>query len=203
MSRLEKPAEVSVPLIDAIASRWSPVGFADRPVDPATLRACLEAARWAPSCYNEQPWAVLVTRKPDAAREQLFACLSERNRSWAHAAPVLLLAVARERFSKNGKPNRHAQYDTGQAVAMLIVQATALGLHAHQMAGFDAGQAARAFGIPADATPMAVVAIGHLGEVEDLSADLREREESPRSRRPLGEIARAESWDGPSAFPEE
>ncbi len=202
MSRLDKPAEVSVPILDAIARRWSPVGFAGRPVPPEALRACLEAARWAPSCFNEQPWVFLVARKGEAAYERLFGTLSERNRAWAGAAPVLLLAVARERFTKNGNPNRHAQYDTGQAMAMLLVQATALGLHAHQMAGFDAAASAEVFGIPEDATPMAVLALGYLGEVADLPDALRERELSARSRVPLPAIARESAWEGPPAFEE-
>ncbi len=133
---MEKPADAQYPIHDLIKRRWSPRAFSDRPVERDILRSLLEAARWAPSSNNEQPWNFIVATKDDQAEfSRLLSCLVEGNSLWAQHAPVLMVSVARMSFEDDGKPNRHAFHDVGQAVANLIVQATTLGLMVHQMAG--------------------------------------------------------------------
>jgi len=195
---MEKPAETQQPIHEIIARRWSPRAIdPDRSVSRETLISLLEAARWAPSSGNEQPWRYLVfDRGNPEALEKAWDCLSQGN-AWARKAPLLLLSVAKNNRARNDQPNRHAQHDTGLASENLVLQAVSLGLVAHQMAGFDAGRAREAFAIPDDYTPMAMIAIGYAGNVEDLPPDLQERENAPRSRKPLSEIAFSARWDTP------
>ena len=193
---MEKPAETEHPVHELIQRRWSPRAFAARAVEPEKLRSLLEAARWAASCFNEQPWSFIVAAK-DAegdAYERLLSCLVESNALWAGRAPVLMISVARLAFKRNGKPNRHAFHDTGQAAAHLALQATALGLAVHQMAGFDVSKAREQFNIPEGFEPVAAIALGYPGDPEDLPENLREKELSPRARRPLEEFVFGGSW---------
>ncbi len=172
--------------------RRSGFAFSERRVEPEEVRGVLEAARWAPSSYNEQPWSFLVATADESEEyERMAGCLAEGNRRWACRAPVLLLSVARTRFSKNGRENRHALHDVGLATGNLILQATALGLSAHAMGGFDRGRARELYGIPEDHEPVAVIALGYPGDTESLPGDLRERETAPRARRPLAEFVYA------------
>lgn len=195
---MEKKAVTDHPVHDLIARRWSPRAVdPSRPVEPEQVRSLLEAARWAPSCFNEQPWRYLVFDGSDEpARERARACLAEGN-AWARQAPLLLLSVARETFTRNDKPNRHAQHDVGLATENLVLQATALGLATHQMAGYDADRARREFRIPEGYTPMAMIAVGHPGSAAELPEPLREREAAPRERRALEEIAFDGGWERP------
>lgn len=182
-----------------LGNRWSPRAFAaDKPVSRDTLMACLEAARWAPSCFGDEPWRYIVAdRDTDrACWEKLLACLAPKNRSWAQHAPVLLLSCAVADF-RNGNPNRWAQHDTGAASLSLCVQAEAMGLASHQMGGFDVDAARAAFGIPADVTPMAAIALGYQAPADHLEGDLRDRELAERQRQPLGECFFAGEWDKP------
>jgi nitroreductase len=192
-----KPAITRVPIHDLIAQRWSPVAFdAQRPVSRAQLIALLEAARWAPSCFGDQPWRYIVwDRFTDAAAwEQAQSCLTPGNQNWAHNPPILMLSLAGSVFSANGNPNRWAQHDTGAASENICLQATALGLMAHQMGGFDVDQARTLFGIPADYTPMAMIAVGYQSTSEGLNDKLRQREAAARARRPLEEMFFADVW---------
>src|SRR3954463_9809046 len=158
---MERLRDAAHPIHDLLRRRWSPRAFSDRPVEREKLLSVLEAARWAPSSNNEQPWHYLVARKEEPEEfARLLACLVEKNQSWAKAAPVLMLSVASTVFARNGKPNRHALHDVGQAVADLTVQATALGLFVHQMAGFSAEKARETYGIPENAEPVAALAVG-------------------------------------------
>jgi nitroreductase len=157
----------------------------------------LEAARWAPSCFNEQPWRFLVFDESDPeAFERARACLAEGN-AWALKAPVLLISVARDNFAKNEKLNRTAQHDVGLATENLLLQAVELQLAAHAMAGFDVERARREFNIPDGYTVLAMIAVGnpYRGRLEDLGEKLRARELAPRERKPIGEIAFAGTWD--------
>ena len=194
---LEKPAVTQVAIAELIARRWSPRAIdPNRPVSREHLLALLEAARWAPSCFGDQPWRYLVWdrfRDP-AGWQQAFECLAEGNQDWVKNAPVLLLAVAAPNFGHNNKPNRWAQYDTGAASENLCLQATALGLVAHQMGGFDPDRARARFGIPADHACMAMIAVGHSGSVEALPDALRERELASRERKSLASIAFEGGW---------
>lgn len=195
---MRKPAPTDVPIHDLIASRWSPRALdPERPVPPAARHAILEAARWAPSCFNEQPWRFLVFDASDpAALESARGCLAEGN-AWARSAPLLLLSAARESFTRNGKPNPHARHDVGLATENLLLQAEALGLSGHAMAGFDAERARGQFGIPEGFAPVAMIAIGYALPAERLTESERVTEGSPRSRHPLGSVAFASRWDSP------
>ena len=193
----EKPAATSVVIADVIAHRWSPRAIdPDQPVSREHLFALLEAARWAPSCFGDEPWRYLVwDRFRDAAGwRQAFACLAEGNQVWVKNAPVLLLSVATPNFGHNNQPNRWAQHDTGAARENLCLQAAALGLVAHQMGGFDPEKAKATFNIPADHSCMAMIAVGHPGPVEVLTDALREKEQAPRERKPLAQIVFAGVW---------
>jgi nitroreductase len=184
-----------------IAERWSPRAFADRDVAPEKVLACLEAARWAPSCYNEQPWYVIVGRRGEGETHgRVFECLVEQNQRWAGAAPVLAISVAKPTFDLDGRANRHARHDVGLATMNLMLQAQALGLAAHAMAGFSRKKAHEVFGIPEDHEPMAAIAIGYEGEADTLPEDLAEKERAPRQRRPLSDWVVGETWGERAPF---
>ncbi|TAL12513.1 MAG: nitroreductase [Nitrospirae bacterium] len=192
---MEKPADTRHPIHDLLKRRWSPRAFSDRPVEPDTLRSLLEAARWAPSSSNEQPWNFLVATKDDQAEfSRLLSCLMEGNILWAQRAPVLMVSVARMSFEEGGEPNRHAYYDVGQAVADLSVQATALGLFVHQMAGFHPDKVRELYGVPKEFEPVAMIALGYPGDPESLPEKFRTREVAPRGRKPLAEFVFAGRW---------
>lgn len=191
---MDKTARTSRPIHPLLSQRWSPRAFADRPVEPARLVALLEAARWAPSSYNEQPWHFIVAPRVETESfDRLLGCLSRGNASWAGKAPVLMLAVA-QLVDEDGDPNRHAFYDVGQAVAQMALQALDLGLYMHQMAGFDVEKAQQVFAIPTQFEPAAAIALGYLGDPAGLPERYREGEVRPRSRKPLAEFVFAGQW---------
>ncbi len=192
---MEKPAEVDHPVHPLIQRRWSPRAFAGRKVAPQALRSLLEAARWAPSCYNEQPWFFIVaTRDDTTAFERLLACLTPGNQRWAQHAAVLALSVAKLTFDRNQKPNRHALHDVGQAVANMAIQATATDLRVHQMGGFDAAKVRETYAIPAGFEPVAAIAIGYDADEAAIPESLREQERAPRTRKPLDSFVFEEKW---------
>lgn len=181
----EKSAETSAALHPLLAERWSPRGFdRDHRLDDAQLTALLEAARWAPSANNSQPWRFLVARRGDAAFAQLAELLAPGNRSWAPAASALILVAART-SDDDGRPRPWALYDTGQAVAALTVQASSDGLFVHQMGGFDADGARLRFELDDSLTPVVVMAVGRHDAQATLAEPLATRERAPRSRDPL------------------
>jgi len=193
----QKPATTCVKIHDIIQKRWSPRAFdPDRSVSHDDLLALLEAARWAPSSFNDQPWRFIVCDKAvdEAAWQQAFTALVEKNRQWAKNAPVLILAVAMDNFNHNGQPNRCAMYDTGAASVSLCLQATALGLCVHQMGGFDAAKAREFFKLPGDCKPMAMMAVGYQAELDVLDDDFKEAELAERSRAALNERFYAGQW---------
>lgn len=192
---MEKPAGAAHPIHDVIARRWSPRAFDERPVEQETLKSLFEAARWAPSSNNEQPWRFIVASKETSTDyDRLFACLVEGNRKWAFRAPVLILSVASLLFEDDGKPNRHALHDTGMAAENFVLQATALGLQAHQMAGFDTQKARETCLIPTGFDPVAMIALGYPGDPAVLPDYLREREIKPRERQPIGDFVFSIKW---------
>ncbi len=197
----EKPFETEPPIHQLLARRWSPRAIdPDLPVPREAIHAMLEAARVAPSSFNEQPWRFLVFDGEDPkALERARSCLTAGN-AWARQAPVLLLSVASETWARDGSPNRHAQHDVGMASENLALQATASGLAVHFMAGFDFERARELFAIPQAFTPMAMIAVGYPGKLEELPPKLRDRELAPRKRKPIEEIAFAGTWGRP--FPE-
>jgi len=189
----------SRPLVhELLARRWSPRAIdSHRPVSRLAVLTLLEAARIAPSCFNEQPWRFLVFDDEDPeALEQARSLLVAGN-SWAKLAPVLILTAAAERWQTDGCPNRHAQHDLGLASENLALQATSLGLAVHFMAGFDSESARQIFGVPEGFTLMAMVAIGHPAAAESLPEKLRARELALRQRRPIDEIAFQGRWARP------
>ena len=196
---MEKLAPADHPIHDVLARRWSARAIdATKPVARETLLSLLEAARWAPSSSNEQPWRFLVfdDTVPEA-REQARGILTGGNLAWAPRAPVLLLTVAHETFEKNGTPNRHALHDVGLATENLLLQAAAHGLVCHPMAGYEAEKARALFAIPEGWTSLAMIAIGHPGPLDVLPEKMRDRELLPRVRKPLAEIAFAGTWARP------
>ena len=194
-TELNKTAVTQYPIHPLLAERWSPRAFSDRPIPADVQGSLLEAARWAPSSSNEQPWRfILVQRKDEVAHSRIVETLSSNNRIWASRAPLLIVGVASMLRSSSGRPNGHAWYDLGQSVAHLSIQATAAGLYLHQMGGFDKEQARVALEIPENYEPAGVIAVGYLGDVSELPEDLQARERNPRSRRPLPESVFNGKW---------
>lgn len=174
--------------------RWSPRSFSDREVSTESLRKVFEAARWTASSYNEQPWRFLLGRKPDETYKNIFDSLNENNQKWAATAPVLILGMSNTRSSRNGQVNRVALFDLGAASSYLTLEATALGLATHQMGGFDAEKARKAFRIPDEYNLGSVIALGYEGEPAALKDEtLIEKETEPRERKSLNEIVFASS----------
>jgi len=184
---------------DLILRRWSPRAFSEKPVSDTELKTLFEAARWAASSSNEQPWRFLVGKKGDAAWRKIFNALVEFNQNWAKSAPVLILSVAKKTFTAKGEANGWNLHDTGAATASLALQATAIGLHAHSMAGFDKEQARASFAIPTDYDLAAVTAVGYFGDPESLPDYMRKMEVAPRQRKPLEEIVFTD-WEKPAEF---
>jgi nitroreductase len=196
---MEKLAPTQHEIHDILSRRWSPRAFDARPIEREKLQSLFEAARWAPSCNNAQPWRFLIARKGEPQYEQLFGCLVEGNQRWARRAPVLLLSVAKLTF-EDGSPNRHAYHDVGLAAENLVLQATAMGLAAHQMAGYHLDKVRAEFAIPPDFDPVAAIAIGYPGEPGILEERLRQREMKPRERSPIAEFVFAAQWNQPASL---
>jgi nitroreductase len=196
----DKTADTSVEVAALIAARWSP-----RALDPAAevtdaqLRALLEAARWAPSYGNTQPARYLVGRRGDDTFDRIFGVLNSGNKEWTHAASALLLGAVVLRNSKGEVPL--AEYGLGLASENLVLQAVAEGLVAHQMSGFDADAARAAFALPDDVRPIVAIAVGKLGDPDQLAERRRERELAPRTRLPLAEFAFSGAWGRPAFAP--
>jgi len=195
-----KPAITQVSIDNTIANRWSGRAYdAAKAVSHAQVIALLEAARWAPSCFGDQPWCFVVWNKASnpQAWQQAFDCIVPGNQAWVKDAPVLVLVCADTLFSHNQQPNRWAQYDTGAAAENLCLQASALGLMAHQMGGFDANLTREKFNIPAQYTPMAMISVGHPADVATLGGDVLARETAERTRKPLTELFFDATWNQP------
>jgi len=187
---LKKPAQTSRPIHDLLARRWSTRAFdAAKPVSREQLTTLLEAGRWAPSCNGDEPWRYLVwdrARDPEGF-QKAFDCLSDNNRKWVKNVPLLMLSCAGSNFAATGKPNRWTQHDTGAASLSIALQADVLGLAAHQMGGFDAEKARAVFGIPAEYTPMAMIAVGYQAAPDVLDEETKKKELIPRARKPIAE----------------
>ena len=196
--RMEKPAQTEHPILDLLARRWSPRAFADRRVEPEKLRRLFEAARWSASSFNEQPWRFILATKDDPREyARLLGCLIEKNQAWAVHAPVLMLGLTRTHFTKTGKPNRVHEHDLGLAMGNLTIQAMAMDLWVHQMAGIDPDQARTTYSVPDDFTILTACAIGYMGDPDILPEGLREAERSTRSREPLDEFVFARTFGEP------
>ncbi|MBD1844769.1 nitroreductase family protein [Cyanobacteria bacterium FACHB-63] len=192
---MDKVVPTEYPIEPILQNRWSPLAFSDRPVEPEKLRSALEAARWAASSFNEQPWSFIVATKDNPTEfDRLLGCLAEGNQEWAKSAPVLMISVAKLNFEKNGSENRHAFHDVGAAEANLAAQATALGLYVHQMAGFDVAKAKELYSIPQGYEPVDAIALGYLGDPHQLSDRLQQRLSAPRSRKPFKDFVFTGRW---------
>jgi nitroreductase len=199
--REERRATTDHPISETLARRESPYAFDARMVDVATLRSLFEAARWAASSYNEQPWRYVVATREDARTyDAILKCLVEANRAWAKTAPVLAVGVVGLAFARNGKPNVAAAHDLGAASAQLTFEATTRGLYVHQMVGFDPEAARAAFSIPEGFEAKTALAIGYRGDPSALSEALAAKDAAPRTRRPLREIVFGGRFGDP-AFP--
>jgi nitroreductase len=193
-----KRAPVSDALLPVVLERWSPRSFDSREVNPADLKRVFEAARWAPSSFNEQPWRFIIGQRGSATFQKIASSLSAGNQPWAPNAPVLILGVAKTHFTQNNNPNYYALFDLGAASAIVTLQAASMGLATHQMAGYDREAARRSFGIPEEFAMGSVMALGYQGEPSALPNEkLIEMETSPRTRKPLSEIV-LEAWGVPA-----
>lgn len=195
---MEKPADNENPIHDLLKRRWSPRAFAERPVEHDKLRSLFEAARWAPSAFNAQPWSFIVATKEDlSGYDRLLNCMPTANH-WAQRAPVLLLSVTNLYHPDTGKPDRFAHYGLGLAVENFVLQATALGLFCHQTGGLNVEKARTEFNIPEGSEPVDVIAIGYVGDLDALPDDLREQELERRARKPLTDFVFSDRWGNAS-----
>lgn len=197
---LEKHAITQTPIHELLDRRWSPRAYdKSKPLSPAQILTLIEAARWAPSCNGDEPWRYLLWNRADdeAGWQKAFETLSENNKKWCSNVPLLMLSCAGSNFGHSGKPNRHTQHDTGMASLNLSLQAVALGLIAHQMGGFDSEKIRAAFAIPAEFTPMAMIAVGYQADPSVLPEDVKAKELMPRKRKPIGECFFAGGWGKP------
>jgi len=195
---MNKPAITQVSIDETIANRWSGRAYdSNQVVSQAQIIALLEAARWAPSCFGDQPWRFIVWNKniDTNAWQQALDCLAPSNQTWAKDAPLLMLVCADTLFNHNQQVNRWAQYDTGAAAENLCLQASSMGLMAHQMGGFNADLAREKFNIPAQFTLMAMISVGYQAVIASLDGDALTRETATRSRRALSDLFFAGCWD--------
>jgi len=172
---------------EMIATRWSPREYSSRAVEPEKLYALFEAARWAASCFNEQPWRFIVATKADPeAFAKVLGLLMEKNQQWAKTAWVLGFSAAKKTFTQSGAPDRFGMHDTGAASATLSIEAVSLGLRTHFMGGFDAARARSEFHVPDDFEIGAAFAIGYIDETATVPP--------VRTRKALAEIVFTGDW---------
>ena len=198
---MRKPAPIDHDIHQLIRDRWSPRTFSDQPIAASALRSLLEAARWAPSSYNEQPWCFLLATKDRADEfERLVSCLTPGNQSWAQNAFALIFTVAKLTFERNGKANRHAYHDIGLAAAQLTLQATAMGLAVHQMAGIDVDKIRIVYSVPEGYDPVTGIAVGYPNDPDALTDEIRSREFAPRQRKALESFVFSGAWGRQSSI---
>lgn len=201
MKKHEKHAVTDPAVHPLIAERWSPYAFEAKSVPGEDLLAILEAARWAPSSYNEQPWRYLLARREDGeAFAAMLSCLVEGNQAWARNAGVLMIGIAKMTFSRNAKPNKAAHHDLGLAAGNICMEATARGLWVHQMIGIVPDRVRELYAVPQDAEPLTGLAIGYLGDGSGLPDALRERDRGPRSRLELASFVFEGAWEKPATL---
>lgn len=193
---MNKEVNTNLKIMEDIKKRWSPRAFDNKKnIEIDKLNRIFEAARWAPSCFNEQPWRFIVGRKEKGYEYQkILNCLTESNQVWAKTAPVLIIACTKKRFDLDNSANNWAAYDTGQSVAFMILQAMHEGVFAHQMAGFSKDKAIADFNIPEEFTPTTAIALGYLGDINLLPEVLQEKEKEEQLRHPLSKLIHIEDW---------
>ncbi len=184
-----KKAKTKHKVIETIKNRWSPRSFSDKLIDNESISSLFEAASWAASAFNEQPWRFIYATKDNSkVYNQILGCLIEWNQNWAKSAPLLILAIAKLNFTHNNEPNRTAFYDLGQAIGQMGLQASSMGLFIHQMSGFDHNKAEKEFNIPDGFTAVSVLAVGYLGNTKNLDETLKKMEETARTRNKLDDF---------------
>ena len=177
------------PVHELIQIRWSPRAFSSKPIEQKIMLTLFEAARWAASAMNEQPWRFIYATRDQAERyNKLFSCLAEGNKVWAGNAPALILTMVKTHFENSNEPNRWAFHDLGLAIGNLTTQASALDLYIHSMAGFSLQKAKELFLISSQYEPVTMIAVGYLGNPDTLPDQLRQREIAIRKRKSLNEI---------------
>jgi nitroreductase len=191
---------IAWPIDEFFTRRWSSRSFSSRAIEPEKLNILFEAARWAPSCFNEQPWRYVVATQDEAGEFGVLASLLVEGNAWAKSAYLLALSVAKLRFERNGKPNLHAWHDVGAASVSMALQASELGLNMHQMAGFDRQRARAALSLDDGHDPVAMIAVGFPGDPAALSETLRARETAPRERLPIDQFVFGGAWGRPARF---
>ena len=192
---MEKPALADHPIHEMMKRRWSPRAFEPRPMPRADILTLLEAARWAASSFNQQPWHFLVATRDDADRfAQLLDCLVPGNQVWARNASLLILTVTKRTFDHNDSPNSCCVHDIGLAACQLVLQATELGYATHQMAGIEPDKIREVYGVPEGYDPVTGIAVGYAGDPDSLPDDLREMELEARTRRPFNAFVFADRW---------
>ncbi|MGF1670275.1 MAG: nitroreductase family protein [Balneolaceae bacterium] len=196
-----KEAKTEYDIHPLIKKRWSPRTFSEKPVNKELVRQLFDAARWAPSSFNEQPWRFIIATKDEQNEfDKMSRIMVEFNRKWASAAPVLILTLTKDHFSKNNNPNRVALHDLGQAVACLTFEATRHDLYVHQMAGIDRDKAREEYQIPDEFTPQTMIALGYIGNLDQLPEDLKVTEKKERSRMDIDQILFRGSWNERNPF---
>ena len=195
----QKIASTDHPIHELLAKRWSPYSFDERTVASADLCSLFEAARWAPSSYNEQPWRwIIATAEDPAEHARLLSCLVDLNQAWARRAPVLGLGVASLHFERNGRDNPAALHDLGLGAGNISHEVTARGLHVHWMIGILPERARELYAIPDGFQPLTGFAIGYLGDLDAADEKLRARDLTPRTRKPLAELVFRGRWGQPA-----
>lgn len=198
---MEKLASTDHEIMGLLKRRWSPRALSERPIEPEIILRMLEAARWAPSSNNEQPWSYLLASKEQPEEfARLLACLVPSNQAWVKDAPLLMISVARMFFERNGSPNRTALHDVGAASAQLTVQAVDMGLYVHQMAGIEIEKIRQEYNLPPGYEPVAGLAVGYPGDCDKLAEPYRTRELGPRVRKPIKDFVFTGGWGGPLAL---
>lgn len=191
-----KERTVDHPVHRLIHERWSPVIFSDKPIEKEKVLTLFEAARWAPSCYNEQPWHFVIGIKGEESHERILSCLADFNQEWAREVPLLGISVARQTFARNEKPNRHAAHDVGLAMGIVCLQAVDLELSVHQMAGFDVEKARELLEIPEGHEPIAAIAIGYMANPNECENEkLVKREKTIGTRKPQQDFVFDGKWE--------
>ncbi len=184
-----KIAKTKYAVNELIKARWSPRSFSQTPIPRDTLESLFEAAIWAPSSRNEQPWRFICGIKGEGENyRKILHSLVQWNQKWAQSAPVLAIGLVKSNSDYHNQPNIYAHYDLGQSVSILSVQAISNNLYVHQMGGFDKEMVRKAFALSSEFEPVIVLAIGYIGKAENLPDDMRELEEKPRSRYDLDRI---------------
>ncbi len=177
------------PILEILQKRWSPRSFSDKSIDQNDLMSLFEAARWAASANNEQPWRFIYATKSEIEKyEKLLSCLVEANRIWAKTAPVLIVALVKTHFERNNIKNEWAKHDLGLAIGNLTAQASSLDIFVHNMAGFSKDTIREYFNVPREYQPITMIAIGYIGNPDVLPEKLRDREDALQQRKPLNEI---------------